>query len=141
MNTIESIIAELNELCREYINQQDRFRDSEKIRELFRELKNLGFTIVKPLFDDSSPEYPLLSENGKRDVQQMSGIRQKKRKAIENGEFELAADLRDLERKLLEKIRLDFYQITKDRFFIIPSGNTDLILFNDPESLLINLFK
>ena len=82
MNRIESIIGELNELCRDYINQQDRYRDSEKVSELFREMKSLGFTIVTPIFDCSSPEYQLLSENGKKDVQQISGIRKKKREAI-----------------------------------------------------------
>ncbi len=141
MNRIDSIIEELNELCRDYIKQQDRFRDFEKIRELFREMKTLGFTIVTPLFEVSSPESQFLSENGKNDLQQMSDIQKKKLQAIKNNEFERAADLRDLERQLLGKIRLDFSQITRDRFFILPSGDTNLIIFNDPESLLMNLFR
>jgi len=141
MNRIDSIIEELNELCRDYIKQQDRFRDFEKIRELFREMKTLGFTIVTPLFEVSSPESQFLSENGKNDLQQMSDIQKKKLQAIKNNEFERAADLRDLERQLLGKIRLDFSQITRDRFFIIPSGDTNLIIFNDPERLLMNLFR
>ena len=141
MEPIETLIAELNDLCKQYIAQKDQFQGRERMRELFMAIKNQGYNIVTPILDYSTPEYELLSSEGKKDFEKMIDIKKKKMEAVEKHEFERAADLRDLERELIRKISMDFSQNNEDQHFILAGKISDFIVFNDPDNLLIALFK
>jgi len=141
METIESLVAELNELFKRYINEKEDFKELERMREVVLGIKNLGYSIVNPILEFTEPEYDLLSDSGKKDYSTMVDIRRMKMEAVQKHEFERAADLRDDERKLLEKIKIDFANQTQNQHIILAGKFSDLILFNDPENVLIALFK
>ena len=141
MKTIESLVSELNDLCKQYIAQKDQFLGKERMKELFLEIKGRGYGIVAPLLASSTPEYELLSEEGKMKFEEMINVRKMKMVAIKDQEFERAADLRDMERELEKKICDDFSRNNEDQHFILAGKISDFIVFNDPDNLLIALFK
>ena len=141
MKTIESLVSELNDLCKQYIAQNDQFQGRERMKELFLEIKDRGYGIVAPILSSSTPEYELLSEEGKKKFDEVVKVRKMKMAAIKDQEFERAADLRDLERELERKICVDFSQNNEDHYFILAGKIADFIVFNDPDNLLIALLK
>lgn len=141
MESIEVLVTELNDLCKQYIAQKDEFQGKDRMKELFMAIKEQGYNVVAPLIEYSTPEYELLSDEGKRNFDKMMEIKKKKLQAIEMHDFERAADLRDLERELIRKISMDFSQNNENRSFIFSGKISDLVIFNDPDNLLIALFK
>jgi hypothetical protein len=141
MITIEELVKELNDLCKQYLTEKERFTGRDRLQQVFQEIKSRGYTIASPLFSEEMPEYDLLSEEGRKTCDRMNAIRKAKLEAIAAQEYERAADLRDEERKLLAKIRLDFTSTIKDQHFIVAGKCSDLVLFNDPENFLIALLK
>lgn len=141
MEPIETLVAELNDLCKQYIAQKDQFQGRERMKELFMAIKDQGYNIVASILDYSTPEYELLSTEGKKDFEKMMFIKNKKMEAVEKHEFEKAADLRDLERELIRKISIDFSRNNEDQHFILAGKISDFIVFNDPDNLFIALFK
>jgi len=142
MATIEILlISELNELCMEYLAQKAEFKKFDRIKELFSTLRHQGFSIVTLQIDDPSTEFTILSKEGKQALKQRITIRKKKKAALDRQEYELAADLRDIERKLEKQILLDFFQSTGDNYFTPSRTLNDIIFFNDPDNLLTELFK
>ena len=141
MATIESLVSELNELCKRFIAQKEQFKEFDRIREVFTAIKDQGYSISWPHFSFIYPEYELLSEEGKSDLAKLIDFRKMKLKAVKDLNFERAADLRDLERELIKKIKMDFSHNIENQHFILAGKFPELVLFNDPDSLLITLFK
>ena len=141
MATIESLVSELNELCKRFITQKDQFKEFDRIREVFTAIKDQGYSISWPHFSFTDPEYELLTEEGKRDLERLIDFQKMKLEAVKDLNFERAADLRDIEKELVEKIRVDFSIKTKNQHFILAGKFPEMVLFNDPDSLLITLFK
>ena len=141
MATIEELVGELNELCKQYIVQKEDFKGIDRFQQLLMEIQDKGYNIEIPSLELVEPVYELLSDEGKKDFDEMMEIRNLKMDAVERHEFERAADLRDIERKLLFKIKMDFSLNTDNQHFILASKMSDLILFNDPDNLLIALIK
>ena len=141
MATIESLVSELNELCKRFITQKEQFTEFDRIREVFTAIKAQGYSISWPHFSFTDPEYELLSEEGKRDLERLIDFRKMKLEAVKNLNFERAADLRDLERELIKKIKMDFSSNSENQLFILAGKFPELVLFNDPDGLLITLFK
>jgi len=141
METIESLVSELNDLCKCYIAEKEEFKDLEKIRKVVLKIKDIGYNIVSPLSELTLPEYDLLTNESKQDFTEMTEIKRLKMDAIEKQEFERAADLRDEERKFILKIKIDFLNANQNQHFIVAGKCSDLILFNDPDNFLIALFK
>ena len=141
MITIEELVKEMNDLCKQYIHEQQKFTGQARLKQVFEEIKSRGYTIASPLFSEETPEVSILSEDGKKDFQRMNAIRKAKLEAVAAQEYERAADLRDEERKLLVKINLDFSTSVHDQHFIVAGKCSDLIFFNDPENFLVSLFK
>jgi hypothetical protein len=61
--------------------------------------------------------------------------------AINNQEFEKAADLRDLERNLFQQVISNFSEGTDYKFFVLLSKDSNEIIFNDPKGQLKEMFK
>ncbi len=141
MESIESLVAELNDICRQYIARKDQFQSKERLQELFMTIKEQGYQIVMPVLDYTAPEYELLSEEGKRSFEMMTEIRKKKIEAVKNHEFERAADLRDQELELIREIRMDLSLNNEDQRFILSGKIADMVIFNDPDNLLFALFR
>jgi len=141
MATIESLVSELNGLCKQYVSQKDDFQDIDKLQEVFNAIKTLGYNIVTSHSGDVLPDFELLSEEGKQDYEKMITIRSRKMAAIHNQEYERAADLRDIERKLDRKIKFDFWIDHKPLNVILTGKISELVVFDDPNSLLITLLK
>ena len=141
MATIESLVSELNELCKRFIAQKEQFKEFDRIREVFTAIKVQGYSISWPHFSFTDPEYEFLSDEGKRDLAKLIDFRNMKLEAVKNSNFERAADLRDIERELIKKIKMDFSRSIENQHFILAGKFPELVLFNDPDSLLITLFK
>ena len=141
MSQIESLVEELNDLCKRCIAQKEQFKENDRFHEILMEIQEKGYNIEIPSLESSEPVYELLSDEGKKDFDEMMKIRNMKMEAAERHEFERAADLRDMERKLLFKIKMDFSANTNDQHFILAGKMSDLILFNDPDNVLIALIK
>ena len=141
MATIESLVSELNELCKGFIAQKEQFKKFDRIREVFTAIKDQGYSISWPHFSFTNLEYELLSDEGKRDLERLIDFRKMKLEAVKDLNFERAADLRDLERELIKKIKMDFSSNTENQHFILAGKFPELVLFNDPDGLLITLFK
>ena len=141
MSQIESLVEELNDLCKRCIAQKEQFKENDRFHEILMEIQEKGYNIEIPSLESSEPVYELLSDEGKKDFNEMMKIRNMKMEAAERHEFERAADLRDMERKLLFKIKMDFSSNTNDQHFILAGKMSDLILFNDPDNVLIALIK
>ncbi|MEI7727621.1 MAG: hypothetical protein WCK09_21110 [Bacteroidota bacterium] len=141
MATIDSLVSELNELCRQFIAQKEQFNEFDRIREVFKEINSQGYSISWPLFSFINPEYELLSSEGKYDMERLIDFSRMKLEAINEMNFERAADLRDIERELIRKIKLDFSRSIENQHFIVAGKYPEVVIFNDPDSLLITLFK
>jgi hypothetical protein len=139
--TIESLVSELNELCKRFIAQKEQFKEFDRIREVFKEIKDHGYNVMWPLFSFVNPEYELLSAEGKQDLEKLIDFGKMKVEAVKALNFERAADLRDIERDLIKKIRLDFSRNIGNQNFILAGKYPEVVIFNDPDSLLITLFK
>ena len=141
MEPIETLVAELNELCKCFLAQKEQFKESDRFHEVLTAIQDKGYNIEIPSLELVEPVYELLSEEGKKDFDEIMKIRKMKMEAVERQEFERSADLRDIERKLLFKIRMDFSSNTAKQHFILTGKMSDLILYNDPDNLLIALIK
>lgn len=104
-------------------------------------IKDQGYTISWPSFSIFEPEYELLSEEGRRDFERLIDFRKMKLEAVSNLNFDRAADFRDIERELIKKIRADFFTNNQNQHFILAGKFPEIVIFNDPDSLLITLFK
>ena len=135
------MISELNELCKEYLEQKAEFKNFERVKELFSALRHQGFSIVALQIDDPSTEFTILSKEGKQALKQRINIRKKKEAALNKQEYELAAYIRDAERKLERKILVDFSHNSENKNFTLSRTLTDIVFFNDPDNLLTELFK
>ena len=64
-----------------------------------------------------------------------------KLEAVKDLNFNRAADFRDIEIELIKKIKIDFSRSIENKHFILAGKFPEMVLFNDPDSLLITLFK
>jgi hypothetical protein len=120
---------------------KDEFKQKDKIRKIFLNIINRGYGITTPLFDPFTQEYALLSNDGKKDCEQLEYILKIKKIAIKNQNFEQAAGLRDMELDLIRKISADFTIATGNRHFVIMDKRTRLIVYNDYDGELREFFK
>ena len=141
MATIESLVDELNELCKRFLAQKEQFEEGDRFHEVLMAIQDNGYNIEIPSLELVEPVYELLSDEGKKDFDEMMKIRKMKLEAAERQEFERSADLRDMERKLSFKIKMDFSANTANQHFILAGKMSDLILYNDPDNLLIALIN
>ena len=112
----------------------------EKLANILKEVRFLGYTMVSLHFTSDMPEYDLFSNEVNQDFHRMLEVRKQKMLAMEKGEYENAADFRDQERILLARIKAGIPECERDNFFIVAGRHSELILFNHPESSLIPLF-
>jgi hypothetical protein len=141
MNTIESKLDELNTICFKYPHESGTLEEKSRIRELFSDLVKCGYRFVTLTIEPNTPEYEVLSDDCKKLCHQMHETRKKKIVAIDNKEFEKAADLRDLERILFQQVISDFSKATDYKFFVLLSKDSNEIIFNDPKGQLKEMFK
>lgn len=62
MITIEELIKEMNDLCKQYIKERQKFKGQARLQQVFEEIKSRGYSIASPLFSEETPEIFLLSE-------------------------------------------------------------------------------
>lgn len=141
MAAIESLVSELNDLCKIYIAQKEEFKELDRIREMFNAIKDQGYEISIPLFGVTMPEFELLSEEGQRDFLKLREFQKMKMDAVAAFNFERAADLRDIERELSMKIKIDVTVNNGNQPFILAGKLPELVIFNNPDNFLITMFK
>ena len=141
MEPIETLIGELNQLCTRYIAYMDEFKETDRIKEVFTAIKNQGYNVLVPVLEPDSPDSELLSEEGRHNLEKMAEIRKKKIDALNVQYFEGAADYRDIERQLREKVITDFFQSTINQYFILLKNTPNEVIFSDPQSRLCSIFK
>jgi hypothetical protein len=117
------------------------FKKKDKIRQIFLKLIKWGYSVTTPIFDPMAPEYALLSNDGKKDCEQLEYIHQIKIIAIKSQNFEHAADLRDIERMLEKKIYTQLANATDNKYFVILDRRTKLIVYNDYDGKLREFFR
>lgn len=140
MTLIESLVSELNELCKRYVAQPDEFKDLDRIPIIFNAIKDQGIKIVAPQITYSSPEFELLSTHGQRNFEKLMTFREM-RKELKELDWEREHDLQDIEKDLVSWIRDDFSTSTANQYFIFPSKNIEFVILNDSENDLKSLFK
>jgi len=134
-------IEELNNLYKECLSQKAEFKKVDEIKRLFGIIRSQGYSIIILRLDHPSSEFSILSEEGKKAFKKWRLIGRKKMKARIRHEYELVADLRELERKLGKQILDDFFQSTGNNYFVVAKTYHDIVFFNDPDNLLTELFK
>ena len=141
MAIIEALVEELNHLCHRWITQKEQFKEKDRFFEVLTSIKEQGYSLAFPRLKLDVPEYELLSEEGKKDFKKMTEVKKMKMEAIDRQEFEQAANLRDEEKSLIWKIQSDFSLTRNNDHFILSGKVDDVILFNDPDNVLITLIK
>jgi len=141
MASIESLVEELNQLCKQWITDMEQFSKKDRIFEILKSIKEQGYSLSFPRLKLAVPEYDLLSVDGKNDFDKLMEIRNMKAEAIGSQEFERAADLRDEERSLIWKIQSEFESSKNVEHFILSGKMHDIVIFNDPDNVLISLIK
>lgn len=122
------MIKEMNTLCGQYLHENAPEETAGRIRGLFQHLKDQGYSIVFPSFEPGSPETGMLSRMGKENLQKMISVRRLKKDTIKACEYEVAADLRDLERRLESLVRTDFMnQYPQEYFRWLDIGKQELV--------------
>ena len=140
MALIESLVFELNELCKRYVTRKEDFKDIDRIPIVFNAIKEQGIKIVAPQITFSTPEFLLLSAQGQRNFEKLSTIREI-RKELKPIDWEREHDLQDIENDLVSRIRYDFTTSTANQYFIFPPKNIEFVIFNNPDDDLKSLFK
>ena len=140
MSSIDDLVFELNEILKQYIDQNGEFEEATKLQAVITEIKNLGYNIATPLSGPMPSEGEILSEEGKYDYKKMIDARKMKIEAVNVQDFERAAELRDVERALAMKISIDFWK-EKDKPHMVLTGKiSDMVVFDNSNSRVI-LFK
>ena len=140
MSAIVHLLSELNELCKQYVFNNDSFAEQGRIRELISEILELGFDFEMVNLNGYSTVYELLTEKGKSDYNTKLEITKLKMKAIRLQQYERAAYLRDQERQLTKAINTEYIQSTDRLFFILKENSSETILFVDSERMLKGMF-
>ena len=140
MDTIESLVFELNEALQRCVIQKSELEEVTKLISVITEIQNLGYNIATPLSGPMPTEGEILSEEGKYDYKKMIDARKMKIEAVNVQDFERAAELRDVERALAMKISIDFWK-EKDKPHMVLTGKiSDMVVFDNSNSRVI-LFK
>ena len=105
---IDNLIDRMNHLCRKLITDEQNFTEGDEIRQVFKKIKDLGFSVYSEPFDKETIVVEYLSDKGKAEYEKLQDVRKRKMDAIANRNFERAADLRDIERELERKVILDY---------------------------------
>ena len=140
MSAIATLLAELNELCQQYVFNNDEFSKQGRIRELISEILGIGFDFEIVNLKGYSTIYELLTEKGKSDYNTKLEITKLKMEAIHQQQYERAAYLRDQERQLTALINTEYIQSTDKLFFILKEHSSNSILFVDFERMLKGMF-
>lgn len=110
MESKEKRISSLNDLYKEYLESGQDKAMGEQLRTQAALLQQQGFIFKRVDRDPSPGEAASLKGSGRQAQEELFNIHQLKTTAISNGEFERAADLRDLENRirgsLWERIRM-----------------------------------
>jgi len=140
MSAIAALLDELNELCKQYVFNNDEFSGQGTIRELISEILEIGFDFEIVNLNGYSTIYELLTEKGKSDYNAKLEITKLKIEAIHQHQYEHAAYLRDQERQLTKLINTEYIQSTDKLFFILKENSSNIILFVDFERMLKEMF-
>ena len=62
---IDDLIDRLNHLCRKFVTDEKNFTEGDEIRKVFREIKDLGYTVYSDSCDETSIVTDYLSDDGK----------------------------------------------------------------------------
>jgi hypothetical protein len=87
MSPIESQLAELNFICEKYEVLEAVPDMRTRIRQIFVELVRQGYNIITPGFLPDSPEYEILTDNGKQICDRLVFIRRKKMEAVDHQNY------------------------------------------------------
>ena len=140
MSAIVDLLSELNELCKQYVFNNDSFAEQGRIRELISQILELGFDFEMVNLNGYSTVYELLTEKGKSDYNTKLEITKLKMEAIRLQQYIRAAYLRNQERQLTKAINTEYIQSTDRLFFILKENSSDIILFVDSERMLKGMF-
>jgi hypothetical protein len=140
MSAIVDLLSELNELCKQYVFNNDSFAEQGRIRELISEILELGFDFEMVNLNGYSTVYEMLTEKGKSNYNTKLEITKLKMEAIRLQQYERASYLRDQERQLTKAINTEYIQSTDRLFFILKENSSDTILFVDSERMLKGMF-
>lgn len=127
---VKLLILKLNSLCDNFLTQKDTFTDDVKIREIFINLKDMGYTFVTPRIEPTSKEFDYLSVKGKRDYRKFTTIRRKKMEAVKYKRFVQVEELREQERILESSLRTDYWNNNSKEYFRLINQITKEIVFN-----------
>jgi hypothetical protein len=141
MPTIESLVNELNEICKYYVAQKSRFIGHESVSAILKEIEDQNYNLALPVLEINRPEYILLSDEGKMDFEKMLDIRKSKVEAIRKQKFEQAARLRNDERILEKIIRFDLFVNTGEQYCYLINKFYKTVIINDPEKHLKGMFR
>lgn len=61
MTSIESLVEELNQLCRRWIAEKEQFINKDRFFEVLTSIKEQGYSLSFPRLKLAVPEYDLLS--------------------------------------------------------------------------------
>lgn len=138
---IDDLIDRLNHLCRKFVSDQEHFTDSQKLRKVFMEIKELGYSVYSDPYDISTivPDY--LSDTGRENYTKLQGVRQQKMDCIAKQNFEQAADFRDVERRLEREVMLDYIKKDGIAYFKIHNRDSKEIVCYYYCELLIQFFR
>jgi hypothetical protein len=139
--TVQSHVSDLNDLFKQWKEQKEDFTYIERMKMIIAYIKELGYEIISPSLEFLTPECQFLSANGIKDFEKIMEIRDRKIVACDSHEFERAADLRDLEWKLINRIYFDFTQSNYSQPNMLAEKISDFLLFKDQGNLVIALIK
>lgn len=129
MESVEDIISSLNDLYVLFIETNRDPVTGKWIREKAYQLQQKGFSIRQADRDPAPGEAALLTARGRKALQELADIQQKKTEAIANGEFEHAADLRKMENQLRGALWERIIRQSSRQFFILSENEQEIIVF------------
>ena len=105
---IDDLIDRLNLLYRKYVLDEQNFTEGDEIRKIFKEIKELGYSVFTALFEPKSIEIDKLPDEAKEKFNNMMAARQEKLDNVEKQNFEAASDHRDIERQLKREFLFEY---------------------------------
>lgn len=129
MGSITESISSLNDLYLLYIESNRDPVIGGRIRELADRIKQQGFVIRQVDRNPNPEEVAFLTGKGRRALRELNDIQQQKTTAILRGEFERAADLRDLENELRGALWEKITHHALNQFFVLFDNEEEIIVF------------
>jgi|GEM_PF-2223411 len=129
MESVEEILDSLNRLFRAYLDSGRSPDFRAQIIEQANLLLQEGYIIQRMDRDPTPEEAAFLAGSGRRALEELEGIKQEKTTAISRGEFERAADLRELENRLRGALWEKIRRPSSKPFFVLSENEKEIIVF------------